>query len=65
MHTQTLTKTPERFQTDPSKTVGGVAFKRVDTFCDGQSDRQTDARGRNKKMECVPERNLAYFQGQN
>ena len=37
-HIQTLTKTPAKFQKDPAKTVGGVAFTR---FCDGQSDRRT------------------------
>ena len=40
-HLQTLAKTPAKFQKDPAKTAGGVAFTRVDTFCDGQSDRQT------------------------
>ena len=40
-HLPTLTKTPEKFQTDPAKTVGGVAFT---IFCDGQSDGRTDRR---------------------
>ena len=41
-HLQTLTKTPAKFQKDLSKIEGGVAFTRVYTFCDGQSDGQTD-----------------------
>ena len=42
----TLTKIYAKFQKDPAKTVGGVAFTRFDTLCDGQSDRRTDARGK-------------------
>ena len=36
-HLQTLSKTPEKFQKDATKIVG-VAFKRVCTICDGQSN---------------------------
>ena len=40
-HRQTLTKPPAKFQKDPVKTVGGVAFTK---FCDTviRTDRQTD-----------------------
>ena len=38
-HLQTLINTSAKFQKDPAKTVGGVAFTR---FNDGQSGRQTD-----------------------
>ena len=38
-HLHTMLQTPAKFKTDPAKIVGGVAFTRVDTFCDGQSDR--------------------------
>ena len=38
---------PAKFQKDPAKTVGEVAFTR---FCDGQTDRQTDARGNNLSL---------------
>ena len=31
----------KKFKKDPAKIVGGVAFTRLDTFCDGQSDRCT------------------------
>ena len=40
-HLQTLTKTPAKFQKYTAKTHGGVAFTRLATFC----DRQTDAQG--------------------
>ena len=39
-HLQTLTKILEKFQKDPTKIAGGVAFTRLDTICDGQSDEQ-------------------------
>ena len=41
-HLQTLTKILEKFQKDPAKIVEKVAFTRLDTICDGQSDEQTD-----------------------
>ena len=44
-HLQTLTKTPAKFQKDPTKIVGGDALTRMDKICDGHSDRQLD-RGR-------------------
>ena len=40
-HLQTLTKPPVKFQKDPDKIVGEVAFIRLDTICDGQSDGRT------------------------
>ena len=37
-HIQTLTKTPAKFQKDPAKIVGGVAFTRYPmTLCFGRS----------------------------
>ena len=50
-HSQTLTKTHAKFQKDPAKSVGGVAFTRLYTIFDGQSNRQTDAQG---KTICLP-----------
>ena len=43
-HLQTLTKTPAKFPKDTTKMVG-VAFTRLDTICDRQSDRQMDTQG--------------------
>ena len=36
------------------KHVGGVAFTRMDTFCDGQSDRQIDGLDAQDKTKCLP-----------
>ena len=35
---------PWEFQKDPAKTVGGVAFRRLNTFSDGQTE--SDAQGK-------------------
>ena len=35
-HLQTLIETPAKFQKDMAKTIGGVAFTRLDIICDGQ-----------------------------
>ena len=45
-HFWTLSKTPANFRKDlaKTKTVGGVAFTRMDIFCDRQSDGRTDRR---------------------
>ena len=40
-----LGKTPAKLKKDPAKTVRVVALTRLDTFCDGQPDRQTHVRG--------------------
>ena len=37
-----LDKTHAKFQNDPAKTVIGVAFTLLGTFCDGQLDSRTD-----------------------
>ena len=41
---QNLTITSAKFKKDPAKIVGGVAFTRWDTICDGHSDIQTDGK---------------------
>ena len=40
VHPQTLIKIPEKFQNGLAKIVGRVAFTRLDTICDVQSDGQ-------------------------
>ena len=49
-HLQTLTEIPAKFRKDPCKIVGGAAFTGLDIICDGQSDGQTDAQGK----QCIP-----------
>ena len=55
-HIQTLKKTLAKFQKDPAKNVGGVAFIRLNTFCDGQQDRhaggRTDRHTHEDKTKC-------------
>ena len=40
-HLQTVTKAPVKFDKNPNKIVGKVAFTRLATICDRQSDGQT------------------------
>ena len=42
VHLQILIKPPAKFQKDLANYLGVVPFTRVDTFCDGHSDRKID-----------------------